>query len=83
MNQYEMIVLIVIAAIVARVIRDRQRLRFTAAPPPPSAETDALIAEVGRLRERVQVLERIATDRTHRLSDEIETLRSHDDAAVR
>lgn len=83
MNQYEMIVLIVIAAIVAKVIRDRHRLRFTAAPPPTSADTDALIAEVARLRERVAVLERIATDGPRRLSDEIETLRSHDDAPVR
>ncbi len=77
-----MIVLIVITAILARVVRDRMRLR-AAVPPVVPPETDALIAEVARLRERVEVLERIATDPTRRLGEKIESLRSRDHAALR
>jgi hypothetical protein len=40
-----------------------------------SNENDQLKGMVGRLEERVAVLERIATDRGSRLSDEIERLR--------
>jgi hypothetical protein len=80
-NQYEMIVLIVIAAILARIVRERMRLRAVA-PPAVPPETDALIAEVARLRDRVEVLERIATDPTRRLGEEIENLRSRDHAAL-
>lgn len=76
-----MIVLIVLAAIGARVWRDRMKLR--SATPAVPAETEALIAEVANLRERVQVLERIATDGPRRLEQEIESLRSSDHAALR
>lgn len=38
-------------------------------------ENDALHGKVGHLEERVAVLERIATDKASRLSDEIENLR--------
>jgi hypothetical protein len=40
-----------------------------------AAETHRLREEVGRLKERVAVLERIATDKNHMLEDEIEQLR--------
>ena len=39
------------------------------------AETQALRNEVRTLKERIVVLERIATDSSHRLTDEIESLR--------
>ena len=39
------------------------------------AENEQLKATVGRLEERLKVLERIATDPTKRLSDEIDNLR--------
>ena len=39
------------------------------------AENEQLKATVGRLEERLKVLERIATDPSHSLSDEIEKLR--------
>lgn len=45
--------------------------RRQAAPTAPAAEDD--------LEERVRVLERIATDRSHKLADEIERLREDDE----
>ena len=39
------------------------------------AENEQLKATVGKLEERLKVLERIATDPTKRLSDEIDSLR--------
>lgn len=38
-------------------------------------ENEALQGKVSRLEERVAVLERIVTDKSHRLSEEIEQLR--------
>jgi len=40
-----------------------------------AAENDQLKATVGRLEERLKVLERIATDPSRQLADEIENLR--------
>lgn len=40
-----------------------------------SRENGQLKEQIGRLEERIAVLERIATDRTSRLSDEIDALR--------
>ena len=84
MNQYEMVAAIIAIIFVAKMVRDANRMKYAErAAAPPTAETDALIAEVARLRDRVEVLERIATDRGGRLSDEIEQLRRLDDATVR
>ncbi|MBC2777679.1 hypothetical protein [Parasphingopyxis marina] len=41
-----------------------------------SNENGELKDKIGRLEERISVLERIATDKSARLSDEIENLRS-------
>ena len=51
------------------VTRDDQATRALA------AETEQLKATVGKLEERLKVLERIATDPSRSLSDEIEQLR--------
>ena len=40
-----------------------------------SGENEALLGKIGRLEERIAVLERIATDQPNRLSAEIENLR--------
>lgn len=40
-----------------------------------TSENDSLNGKVGRLEERIAVLERIATDKPSRLSEEIENLR--------
>jgi hypothetical protein len=82
MNMWEAIVLIVIVASVAKTIRARHQVRIApeqsfAPPAAINAEYLALRREVEDLRERIKVLERIATDgRTSRhLADEIEALR--------
>jgi len=43
-----------------------------------SNENEKLVGQIGRLEERLRVLERIATDPAERVSREIEDLRSRD-----
>jgi hypothetical protein len=43
-----------------------------------SSENEKLVGQIGRLEERLRVLERIATDPAERVSREIEDLRSRD-----
>jgi hypothetical protein len=86
MNQFEMVVIIVLIVVIGRVVSARygltggkNRLRGTAAmrqADDGSAESARLRAEVTRLNDRIQVLERIATDPAKRLSDEIEQLKN-------
>jgi molybdopterin-guanine dinucleotide biosynthesis protein A len=84
MNMWEAIVLIVIVASVAKTIRARhQAMAHLAAdrghmqPVIAPAQHEALRREVEELRERIKVLERIATDgrASRNLADEIEALR--------
>jgi hypothetical protein len=84
-----MVVAIVLITTVGRVLRarygdtsDSRRSRRRAAiqaalqqPSEDSAEAARLKNEVARLNERIQVLERLATDPGKRLSDEIEALK--------
>jgi hypothetical protein len=77
MSVYTMVVFIVLIVTIGRIYRDRQKIALKNLP--PTAETgDArrLQSEVARLNERIQVLERLATDPAKRLSDEIESLKS-------
>lgn len=43
-----------------------------------SSENEKLVSQIGRLEERLRVLERIATDPAERVSREIEDLRTRD-----
>ena len=43
-----------------------------------SSENEKLVGQIGRLEERLRVLERIATDPAERVSREIDELRSRD-----
>jgi hypothetical protein len=82
-----MVVLIVAMVLAARAYSNRcgtggggrsDRPRFDAMPPRPSdddAEARRLREEVRSLKERIAVLERIATDRSTALDREIESLR--------
>lgn len=78
MSVYVMVVFIVLIVTIGRIYRDRQKiaLKNSAAFPGEAAETRRLQTEVARLNERIQVLERLATDPAKRLSDEIESLKS-------
>lgn len=78
MNPFEMVVLIVAIVVAGRVIATRYGrasapggLASSSSP----AEVEELRAEIRRLKDRVAVLERLATDDTTRLEQEIEKLR--------
>lgn len=83
MNPFEMVIGIVLIVTIGSVIRARYGVRrdrkskefFTA--PADNAETKALRADIRALKDRIQVLERIATDhnRAASLDEEIEKLR--------
>ena len=61
MNPAELLVIVLAVAIGAWLLRDRLR-RPDAAAPSADPDTLALAEEIVRLRERVQVLERVVTD---------------------
>ncbi|WP_298689468.1 hypothetical protein [uncultured Sphingomonas sp.] len=85
MHHGEWMVVIIIGMVLAtRLYRDRcgiggrnVRPRFDAMPPRPSDDAEArqLRDEVRSLKERIAVLERIATDHSTSLDREIESLR--------
>ncbi|MGV1684296.1 hypothetical protein [Sphingopyxis sp. GW247-27LB] len=82
MNPFEMVIGIVLIVTIGSIIRAKYGVRrdhrggeyFVAQD---NAETKALQAEIRALKERIQVLERIATDhnRAASLDEEIEKLR--------
>jgi len=76
-NPFSMVVAIVLIIAISRVLRDRYRAQRPSGPAVDSAETRMLRDEVGKLKERVQVLERVITDQREAsdLSLEIERLR--------
>lgn len=88
MNPFEMVVLIVAITAVASVLRARYGIRRNsrrhgedhAAQPIRDPDADRLREEIRTLKERVAVLERIATDnnRGAALDREIEALRHRD-----
>jgi hypothetical protein len=73
MNQYEFILGIVIVVMIASVLK--AGLRMSRKRPADNAETLRMREEVRTLKERIQVLERIATDKESTLEREIEQLR--------
>ena len=79
MNPFEMVVAIVVVVMIARVLRDRYRAQATMPPPGALADDDVrrMAEELARLRERVQVLERVITDglQTSDLDLQIDRLR--------
>ncbi len=78
MSVYTMVVMIVLIVTIGRIYqsRERARLKSGALTPPDTAETHRLQSEVSRLNDRIQVLERLATDPAKRLSDEIDSLKT-------
>ena len=78
MNQFEMVAIIVIAVMVASVLRSRygrSRRHGADEDPREQAENLRLREEVKELKERIQVLERITVDKENSLSKQIEELR--------
>lgn len=82
MNQFEMVAVIVIAVMLASVLRAkygygrrRHRGRDEAISAEEHAETLRLREEVKALKDRIHVLERIAVEKEDTLSRQIEELR--------
>lgn len=75
MNQYSMVVLIVLIVMIATVMKARYRHGGNLAPRADDPDTLRMKEELKILRDRVAVLERIATDRENSLSRQIEELR--------
>ena len=76
MNPFEMVAIIVVAVMIASVLRAKYGSSGrNEADPREKAENLRLREEVKELKERLHVLERIATDRENSLAREIEELR--------
>ena len=78
-NVVIMVVLIVLITSIAGVMRAKYGVRRdrhgNALPAQDGAETERMREEIKMLKERLAVLERIATDRNHSLEQEFERLR--------
>jgi hypothetical protein len=77
MNPFEFVLGIVIVVMVAGIIMNRQRYKYGAGDQSQNGDVDSvrMKEEIRTLRERIQVLERIATDKESGLEREIERLR--------
>jgi len=77
MNPFEMVAIIVVAVMIASVVRAKYGRRGEAAEisPEERAETLRLREEVKELKERIKVLERITVDKENSLAKQIDELR--------
>jgi uncharacterized protein YlxW (UPF0749 family) len=76
MNQFEMIVLIVAIVMIAGVFKAKYgRSSRRDGDPQERVENDRLRDEVKELKERLHVLERIATEKENSLARQIDELR--------
>jgi len=78
MNPFEMVAIIVVAVMIASVLRAKyghSRHRGVEADPREHAENLRLREEVKELKERIKVIERITVEKENSLSRQIEELR--------
>lgn len=77
MNPFEMVAIIVVAVMVASVLRAKygHRHRGSEVSPEEKAETLRLRDEVKQLKDRIHVLERITVEKENSLTRQIEELR--------
>ena len=78
MNPFEMVAIIVVAVMIASVLRAKyghSRHRGVEADPREQVENLRLRDEVKELKERIKVLERITVEKENSLSRQIEELR--------
>ncbi|HWJ59664.1 MAG TPA: hypothetical protein VNR68_08545 [Sphingomicrobium sp.] len=77
MNPFEMVAIIVVAVMIASVLRAKyqRRDRDHEISPQDHAETVRLREEVKALKDRIQVLERITVEKEDSLTRQIEELR--------
>jgi len=77
MNAYEMALGVVIIVMIASSLKALFKFQSERGRNAVDPESVRLKEEVTALRERIQVLERIATDKESQLEREIERLRDH------
>ncbi|MEO6582537.1 MAG: hypothetical protein ABIN68_07015 [Sphingomicrobium sp.] len=82
MNPFEFVLLLLMVIFAFVIIKHKmgipgRSMRQTTGEPEDSQESIRLREEVKALKERLQVLERITTDRESSLSREIDELRDH------
>ena len=76
MNPFEMVAIIVVAVMIASVLRARYHSRKSVeSDPAERAESLRLRDEVKELKERLKVLERITVEKENSLAKEIDALR--------
>jgi hypothetical protein len=77
MNPFEMVAIIVVAVMIASVVRAKYSRRSSDSEisPQERAETLRLREEVMMLKDRLKVLERITVEKENSLAKEIEELR--------
>jgi hypothetical protein len=78
MNPFEMVAIIVVAVMIASVLRAKyghSRHRGVEADPREHAENLRLREEIKELKERIKVIERITVEKENSLSRQIEELR--------
>ena len=75
MNQYEFVLGIILIVMVAGLVRTMIKQNPKTPSPAAGPDADRLRDEVKVLKERIAVLERIATDKSTMLDREIEELR--------
>ena len=77
MHPFEMVAIIVVAVMIASVLRAKygHRSRSDDTSPQEQAENLRLREEVKELKERLKVLERITVDKENALAREIDSLR--------
>jgi hypothetical protein len=75
MNPFEMVVLIVAIVMIAGVMRAKYSHSRRDIDPQDRLEKERLRDEVTQLKERLQVLERIATEKENSLARQIDELR--------
>lgn len=80
MNPFEFVLILIAMTFIFGVVRHKmgipaRSMRQMRGDPEDTEETRRLRAEVGELKERIKVLERITVDKENSLANEIESLR--------
>lgn len=76
MNVFEMVVVIVLVVTIGRIIQMKYHHRNSGTSTDDRVDIAAMNQKIDQLNQRVQVLEKLATDPSKRLADEIDRLRT-------
>jgi len=74
MNTFEMVVLIVALVMIASVVNHWIKAKSAKGDPELAKKLESKISQVDDLEKRVKTLEKIVTDKRHKLAEEIDSL---------